>query len=230
MGSREGYQECTHQEDLKSLQMHCRSHKLYLSYNLCEGGPLPERCSRARTRVREQYRRQQKPNSTARKVLNFGEIDQMEGSSDESDSDCEATATMENKITSEPEATASIEDLHLIIADQKSIILDLRASVILKNRKIRHLKNWFDTNDPPTTNPTEEADDIDTSRSPAVKPGRKDCHSGNAYFHEKVTRYLDDLIKSLRWKRARIGKELALLVFEYNDEVCHHYLITKSKA
>ena len=146
----------------------------------------------------------------------------MEESSNESDSEVEATTTIENESTREPAATASIGDLRLSIANQQSIILDLRATVIVKNR--------FDTNNPPTANPTEDATDIDTPRSPAVKSGRKDRNSGNAYFHEKVTRFLDDLIKSPRWKRDRIGKELALLVFEYNDKVCHHSLITKSKA
>ena len=185
---------------------------------------------RERLQYFEQYRLHQEPKSTARKGLNFGEIVHVEQSSDESDSELEATTTIENESTSEPAATASIEDLRLIIANQQSIILDLRATVIVKNRKIRHLKNGVHTNNPPTANLTEEADDIDMPRSPAVKSGRKDRNSGNAYFHEKVTRYLDDLIKSLRWKRDRIGKELALLVFEYDDEVCHHYLIKKSKA
>ena len=76
--------------------------------------------------------------------------------SDESESEIEATTTIENERTSEP-AAASIEDLRLIIANQQSIILDLRATVIVKNWKIRHLKDRFEANDPPTADATEEA-------------------------------------------------------------------------
>jgi hypothetical protein len=124
-------------------------------------------------------------------------MDPMEGSGVESVSEPEATASIEDESISEPEATASVEDLRLIIAAQKAEIWELKRKVIVRSRTIRHLKKRVDANGPETTHPAEPADETNTPCSPAVKSGRKNPKSQNAYFHEKVTRMLDEFVTTL---------------------------------
>jgi hypothetical protein len=157
-------------------------------------------------------------------------VDPMEGSGVDSVSEPEATASIEDESISEPEATASVEDLRLIIASQKAEIFELKREVIVRSRTIRHLKKRVDANDPETTHPAEPADETNTPCSPAVKSGRKKPKSQNAGFQEKVARMLDEFVTTLGWKRKRVGRELALLVFAYDDAVCLKAIIKRSKA
>ena len=65
--------------------------------------------------------------------------------------------------------------------------------------------------------------------SPAVKSGRKSASSENGRFHEDVTRMLNKLVSERGWGRPRVGRELATLMFEHDDALCHAALIKKAK-
>jgi hypothetical protein len=136
----------------------------------------------------------------------------------------------------------TIEELQAIIALQRQengIVrarnvelqaknLDLQNTLISRSRTIRHLSN--PSSSVPTVLPLcTTADEEGLPCSPAVKSGRKHRYSENGHFQEEVTAMLNKLVTAKGWGRTRVGKELAALVFEYDDAVCLEALITKSK-
>jgi hypothetical protein len=132
--------------------------------------------------------------------------------------------------------TATIEQLHAIIRSQSSDNAGLRAkntgheahiselqdTLITKNRQIRYLRSRKQAE--------EELDHAEEPPcSPAVQSGRKSRNSENGIFHEDVTRILNRVVTAKGWGRDRIGRELATLVFEFDDGVCHAAIISKAK-
>jgi hypothetical protein len=109
-----------------------------------------------------------------------------------------------------------------MVDEGAQIIRDLTKKVLRLSRRIRYLEG--------AKTVEEETCTSSLPRSPAVKSGRKKASSENGRFQEEGTRMLDLLVASRSWGRERIGKELATLVFDYSDAVCHEALITKSKS
>jgi hypothetical protein len=183
-----------------------------------------------------------------RRLLHFDESTTMDSEEDSDNSDCDIEAATSH-LPCEVNPAYTTEQLHTIIkaeqeryqAEQKrsdrlralsrkheATILELRKTVLTKNRQIRYLAKKTEP-----TSTAEPADDssseTDEPCSPAVKSGRKNPTSENGHFHEKVTIALNKLLSGKKWGRARIGKELAAMIFEYNDHVCLQAIITKSK-
>jgi hypothetical protein len=117
-----------------------------------------------------------------------------------------------------------------MISNQKSEIAQLKETAIARNKTICRLQNRLDAANGSTNPINEPADKTNKPCSPAVKSGRKNVTSENAKFHEEVTRMLSEMMTRLGWKRKRLGRELTLLIFDHNDQVCLEHLILKSKA
>jgi hypothetical protein len=167
--------------------------------------------------------------------------DLMEGESDGDSSSivfaeingADATTTSTTTAGEQPQLP-TVANLQKMNERLQATVVSLKNTLVVKTRLIRHLRKRLlskATPDNTVTTDQEAAEELDQDPcSPAVKSGRKNPESQNAIFHEKVTSMLDQLVTTMKWKRKRVGKELASLVFEYDNNVCLEALIAKSKA